>query len=66
MLVIYVSLFAFPPESSLFYIHMVIVTMGLCYLLVFVLGITIVLLRVTILHLIGQSISLSPVDCTTM
>ena len=57
-----VSVFPFPPESSLSYICMVVVPMGRCRLFVVVLVPPIVL-TVTFLYLSGPSILLSHVDC---
>ena len=46
MLVISVSVFPFPPESSLSYIRMLVVSIGRCRLFVVVLVPPIVLMRV--------------------
>ena len=67
-----VSVFPFPPESSLSYIRMVIFPMGRCRLFVVVLVPPIVLMRVGDIPVsqwferskVIYIISLSPVDCS--
>ena len=59
-----VSVFPFPPETSLSYIRMVVVPMGRCRVFVVVLVPPIVLIRVGDIPVFsGPSIS-SPVDCS--